>query len=228
MRGSPVRNIIAELSGKSTGVSKGKGGSMHMFAPGFFGGNGIVGAQVPIGAGVALAYKYLDELRGRKEGKGREGEDAGEREGGSEAEEEEEEEGTKGKRIVLAVYGDGAANQGQVFEAYNMATLWDLPVVFVCENNLYGMGTSAHRAAASTKYFTRAQYLPGIRVDGMDVLAVRESILLSRAYIQKYKSPLVVEYTTYRYGGHSMSDPGTTYRTREEIQFIRANSDPIN
>ncbi|KAJ3084772.1 alpha subunit of pyruvate dehydrogenase [Rhizoclosmatium sp. JEL0117] len=191
-RGASATGVIAELMGRTAGTSKGKGGSMHIFGPEFYGGNGIVGAQVPLGAGVALAHKY----RGIP-------------------------------AMCFSLYGDGAANQGQVFEAYNMAKLWNLPVVFGCENNLYGMGTAAGRAAASTKYFTRGDYIPGIRVNGMDVLAVKEACRVAREY-SIANGPLVMEFVTYRYGGHSMSDPGTTYRSREEIQNMRSTRDCIN
>ncbi|KAJ3218420.1 alpha subunit of pyruvate dehydrogenase [Dinochytrium kinnereticum] len=192
VRGASAKAILAELMGRVDGTSLGKGGSMHMFANEFYGGNGIVGAQVPVGAGIALAHQYRNR-----------------------------------KAMCFALYGDGAANQGQVFEAYNMAKLWSLPVVFGCENNRYGMGTSAHRAAASTKYYTRGDYIPGIQVNGMDVLAVRDACKVAREWTIGGNGPLIMEFVTYRYGGHSMSDPGTTYRTREEIQHMRSTNDPI-
>ncbi|KAK2605413.1 hypothetical protein N8I77_008250 [Diaporthe amygdali] len=193
MRGASVRSIIGELLGRRQGIAYGKGGSMHMFAKNFYGGNGIVGAQVPVGAGLAFAHKYT---------------------------------GRKKSSIIL--YGDGASNQGQVFEAFNMAKLWNLPALFGCENNKYGMGTAAARSSALTDYYKRGQYIPGLKVNGMDVLAVKAAVKYGKQWTDADNGPLVLEYVTYRYGGHSMSDPGTTYRTREEIQRMRSTNDPIS
>lgn len=191
--GVPVLGVLSELTGRSSGCVRGKGGSMHMYAKNFFGGNGIVGAQVPLGAGIGFASRYRGD-------------------GG----------------VNFALYGDGAANQGQVFEAYNIAKLWNIPVVFICENNGYGMGTSQDRAAASTDFYKRGDYIPGVKVNGMDFLAVREATEFALDYCgTQDKGPLVYEMATYRYHGHSMSDPGTSYRTREEVQEIRQTRDPI-
>jgi len=189
--GIPVLGVLGELGGKKCGVVRGKGGSMHMYAKNFYGGNGIVGAQVPLGAGIAFAHKYKGD-------------------GG----------------VNFSLYGDGAANQGQVAEAFNLAKLWNLPVVFICENNHYGMGTSQERHAASTDFYKRGDFIPGIHVDGMDILAVREATRFATEYCQE-NGPLVYEISTYRYHGHSMSDPGTSYRTRDEVQEVRQTRDPI-
>jgi pyruvate dehydrogenase E1 component alpha subunit len=191
MRGGTIRSIIGELLGRRDGIAHGKGGSMHMYSKSFFGGNGIVGANVPLGAGIAFSQQY-DETG----------------------------------NVTINLYGDGAANQGQVHESFNMAKLWNLPVMFGCENNKYGMGTSAERASAMTEYYKRGHYIPGLRVDGMDVLAVMAAVKHGRDFVKRGNGPLVYEYVTYRFAGHSMSDPGIAYRTREEMRKNRAN-DPL-
>ncbi|CAG9540723.1 unnamed protein product [Cercopithifilaria johnstoni] len=189
-----LKEIFSELLGRSHGNVNGKGGSMHMYGKNFYGGNGIVGAQQPIGAGIAFAMKY-----------------------------------NRKPNLCFTIYGDGAANQGQLYEAANMCALWRLPCVFICENNGFGMGTPASRSSASTDYYARGDYIPGIWVDGMDVLAVRESIKFARKYcITDDRGPLFIEFSTYRFYGHSVADPGISYRTRKEVQNIRKTSDPIS
>jgi pyruvate dehydrogenase E1 component alpha subunit len=187
--------IMAELTGRQAGISKGKGGSMHMFSVdhGFYGGHGIVGAQVPLGTGLAFKHKYADD-------------------GG----------------VCLTYMGDGAVNQGQVYEAFNMAKLWDLPVIYVVENNQYAMGTSIARSSAEPLLYRRgeAHRIPGLQVDGMDVLAVRGAAEVALEWTRSGKGPILIEFLTYRYRGHSMSDPAK-YRTREEVQDVREHRDPI-
>ncbi|MBR45806.1 MAG: pyruvate dehydrogenase (acetyl-transferring) E1 component subunit alpha [Rhodospirillaceae bacterium] len=193
--GAHAKSVMAELTGRAGGVSKGKGGSMHMFAPdgGFFGGHGIVGAQAPLGAGIGFAHKY----RGND-------------------------------RVSVTYFGDGAANQGQVFEAFNMAALWRLPVIFVIENNQYAMGTSVARSTAVQELCQRGEAfgIPGQQADGMDVLAVREAAEAAVAKCRVGEGPALLEMMTYRYRGHSMSDPAK-YRTREEVSKMRQERDPI-
>jgi len=187
--------IMAELTGRQAGISKGKGGSMHMFSTEhkFYGGHGIVGAQVPLGGGLAFAHQYNED-------------------GG----------------ICLAYFGDGAANQGQVYETFNMAALWNLPIVFVVEDNQYAMGTSTKRSSAETRFHRRGTSfrIPGMDVDGMNVLEVRAAAEVAFAHVREGKGPVLMELNTYRYRGHSMSDPAK-YRTREEVQEQREHHDPI-
>ncbi len=188
--------VMAELTGRAAGISHGKGGSMHMFSVehGFYGGHGIVGAQVSLGAGLAFKHKYAKD-------------------GG----------------VCLAYFGDGASNQGQVYEAFNMAELWKLPVIFVIENNQYAMGTSVNRASSEDQLYRRGESfrIPGIQVDGMDVLAVRGAAETALTWVRSGKGPVLLEMKTYRYRGHSMSDPAK-YRSRDEVQSMRENSDPID
>ena len=193
--GIDPRVIMAELTGRAAGISKGKGGSMHMFSVEhkFYGGHGIVGAQVSLGTGLAFAHKYNED-------------------GG----------------VCLAYFGDGAANQGQVYESFNMAQLWGLPIIYVIENNQYAMGTSVNRSSAEDRLYRRGESfrIPGLQIDGMDVLACRAAAETALEWVRGGKGPVILEMKTYRYRGHSMSDPAK-YRSREEVQSVRDKSDPI-
>ena len=193
--GSCPKSIMAELLGKGTGCSKGKGGSMHMFdlERGFYGGHGIVGAQVPIGTGIAFAHKYKQN-----------------------------------NCISVTLYGDGACHQGQVYESFNMAKLWGLPVLYIIENNEYGMGTSVERASSTKELYKRGESfgIPGKQVDGMDFFAVYKEVKEASKFVRKNSTPLLLEMKTYRYRGHSMSDPAK-YRTKDEVEEYKKGRDPL-
>lgn len=193
--GLDPKAVMAELTGRASGLSKGKGGSMHMFSTekGFYGGNGIVGAQVSLGTGLAFASKYRGD-----------------------------------NTVSLTYFGDGASNQGQVYESFNMAKLWNLPVVYIIENNKYAMGTSLDRSSAMTDLSKRGASfdIPGEKVDGMDVRAVKDAAERAMAHARDGKGPYILEMLTYRYRGHSMSDPAK-YRSKDEVQEMRAEHDPI-
>jgi pyruvate dehydrogenase E1 component alpha subunit len=190
------KGVMAELTGRRGGYSHGKGGSMHMFSKEkhFYGGHGIVGAQIPLGTGLAFAHKYRDK-----------------------------------ENVSLTYLGDGAVNQGQVYESFNMAQLWKLPVVYIIENNKYGMGTSVERASATIDFYRRgeAHGIPGEAVDGMNVLTVYEAGRRAVAHARSGKGPFILEMKTYRYRGHSMSDPAK-YRSKEEVEKMRTQHDPID
>ena len=194
--GMDPKGVIAELTGRIDGYSKGKGGSMHMFSreKNFFGGHGIVGAQVPIGTGLAFAHKYKED-----------------------------------RGVSVTFMGEGATNQGQVYESYNMASLWKLPIVYIIENNHYGMGTSQERSSAGPNYYGRGQgwNIPGEQADGMVLQDVMEAAKKALDHARSGKGPYILEFDTYRYRGHSMSDPAK-YRSKEEVEEVRRHRDPID
>ncbi|XP_074466830.1 pyruvate dehydrogenase E1 component subunit alpha, somatic form, mitochondrial-like isoform X1 [Sebastes fasciatus] len=192
-RGGSLQEIMAELAGRSAGISKGRGGSMHMYTKTFYGGNGVVGSQVSMGAGLALACKY----QGKSE-------------------------------LSVSIYGDGAANQRQVFETFNMAALWKLPIIFICENNRFAKGTPMEKASASTDFYKRGDFIPGLRVDGMDILCVREATRFAADHCRSGKGPIILELQTYRFLGHFEGDPHLSYRTQDEVDKVQRESDPIS
>ncbi|OAG31736.1 pyruvate dehydrogenase E1 component alpha subunit [Nematocida displodere] len=220
--GVDAKEIICEQVGSSEGCARGKGGSMHLYGKRFLGGHGIVGAQVSLGLGAAFAHKYRELLKDpdclKKTGEDKPGEPVGS--------------WTmlpwkkfQCREVTVAVFGDGAANQGQVYESLNMAALWNLPIVFVCENNRYGMGTSVNRASASESFYDRFSFVPGIRLDSTDVFAVASAFKFARKHALT-KGPIVLECVTYRYNGHSMTDAFSGYRTKQEVETFE-NHDSI-
>lgn len=194
--GMDAKGVMAELTGREGGYSKGKGGSMHMFSreKNFFGGHGIVGGQVPLGTGLGFAHKYNED-----------------------------------NGVCYCYFGDGSVNQGQVYESFNMAQLWSLPVLYIIENNKYGMGTSVARASSTTELYMRgsAHGIPGEQVDGMDVIAVRDATAKALEHVRGGQGPYILEMLTYRYRGHSMSDPAK-YRSKDEVSKVRTEQDPID
>lgn len=198
-RGGTPYEVFAEMFAKQSGASKGKGGSMHMYnvKNNFYGGNGIVGAQVPIGVGLAWKHSYTN------------GQDAP-------------------KACSVALYGDGAANQGQIFEVFNMAALYRIPCIFVCENNQFGMGTSKKRGSYQPDFYRRCEFIPGLYADGMDVLAVEETTRVAKEWCLGGNGPIIIEFDSYRYMGHSMSDPDSAYRNSKDIESVRSQRDCLS
>uniref|UniRef100_A0A3Q2ZAX6 Pyruvate dehydrogenase E1 component subunit alpha n=1 Tax=Hippocampus comes TaxID=109280 RepID=A0A3Q2ZAX6_HIPCM len=192
-RSGSLRAIFAELAGRKTGLSKGRGGSMHMYTKNFYGGWAVVGSQVPLGAGLALACKYR-----------------------------------KTDELCVCLYGDGAVNQGQVAETMNMAALWKLPIIFVCENNKYALCTPVERGSVNTNFYTRGDVIPGLRADGMDILCVREATRFASDHCRSGKGPIILELQTYRYFAHYAGDDEDSYRSAEEVDEVRRNRDPIS
>ncbi|XP_048748285.2 pyruvate dehydrogenase E1 component subunit alpha, somatic form, mitochondrial-like [Ostrea edulis] len=190
-RGISAEKILGEFLGRSSGCCKGKGGAMHMYSENVYGGNGLIGASVPLGTGVGFAMKYNEK-----------------------------------PNVSLSVYGEGAANQGQHFEAFNMAKLWNLPCIYLCENSFYSVSTTPEMVAACTEYYTRGDYLPGLQVDGMDFLAVREALRFAREHALN-SGPILIEAISYRYSGHSVGNKAISDSAKEDLDVIRQRNDPI-